>query len=240
MTSKNQILIGLILLSFLGCENTAKPIDFIEEPITSSYTAQIDANIVKADKNNAIANRINKTIEDSLKAYINSEKLEVSLEALLREFDTEYVTFKSNFPDSDGVWQLSLDSELLYQSEAIITVSLNIYSYTGGAHGNDKILLLNFNPKTGAVLSAGDLILDREGFMDVAKTYFMKSLDNANNNLSLEDYFFGGPFHLPENFGFSEDGLIMIYNVYEIASYAQGYTEFIIPYHAVDDKLNYL
>ena len=30
--------------------------------------------------------------------------------------------------------------------------------------------------------------------------------------------------------GFNENGIILLYNVYEIASYVQGVTEFTIPY----------
>jgi hypothetical protein len=53
----------------------------------------------------------------------------------------------------------------------------------------------------------------------------------------MQDYFFGKPFHLPENIGYGDEGIILLYNVYEVASYAQGYTEFAIPYDIAESFL---
>ena len=38
---------------------------------------------------------------------------------------------------------------------------------------------------------------------------------------------------LPENIGFSDEGVILLYNVYEIAPYSEGITEFTIPFEEV-------
>ncbi len=54
----------------------------------------------------------------------------------------------------------------------------------------------------------------------------------------MEDYFFGNDFQLPESLGFSDEGLIILYNPYEIASYSQGIIEFTIPYDTINDYLN--
>ena len=45
-------------------------------------------------------------------------------------------------------------------------------------------------------------------------------------------------FELPESLGYSDEGLIILYNPYEIASYAQGIIEFSIPYEDVNSFLN--
>ena len=63
------------------------------------------------------------------------------------------------------------------------------------------------------------------------------NIANEDGNEVIEDYFFGEPFHLPDNIGYSEEGLILLYNVYEIASYAQGYTEFRIPFSELNTYL---
>ena len=51
------------------------------------------------------------------------------------------------------------------------------------------------------------------------------------------DYFWGEPFHLPENIGLNDEGVIFFYNVYEIASYADGITEFTIPFSDIESLL---
>ena len=67
-------------------------------------------------------------------------------------------------------------------------------------------------------------------FNSIAEKHFKNSLAQSNSQSNIQDYFFGKSFQLPQNIGFSEDGLILLYNTYEVASYAQGYTEFIIPF----------
>ena len=76
-----------------------------------------------------------------------------------------------------------------------------------------------------------------DAFYTLAQKHFVKSLEVEEDNLTMEDFFFGKPFQLPENIGFSDDGLVLLYNAYEIASYNQGYTEFIIPFDDVESYL---
>ena len=54
----------------------------------------------------------------------------------------------------------------------------------------------------------------------------------------MEDEFFGKDFQLPETIGYSDEGIIILYNPYEIASYAQGIVEFTIPFEDVSSFLN--
>ena len=54
----------------------------------------------------------------------------------------------------------------------------------------------------------------------------------------MEDFFFGKDFQLPETLGYSDEGLIVLYNPYEIASYSQGIIEFTIPYSEISSFLN--
>ena len=110
---------------------------------------------------------------------------------------------------------------------------MSFIEFQGGAHGNDKIKFLNLNAKTGEVLNQNDIIENSSGFKALAEKHFVASLETKEDRLKMEDFFFGKPFQLPENIGFSDDGLVLLYNVYEVASYAQGYTEFVIPFEDV-------
>ena len=83
------------------------------------------------------------------------------------------------------------------------------------------------------------MINDTITLKKIAKTYFIEDLKSQEENLNIEDYFYGKSFQLPENIGYSEEGLIMLYNTYEIASYAQGYTEFVIPFEDVNSIINF-
>jgi hypothetical protein len=117
-----------------------------------------------------------------------------------------------------------------YESETIICIAVNSYLDTGGAHGNSHVTFLNFNKKSGELLAMTDIIKDEEAFKKLAIPYFEKATKPLSNDQDVQDMFFGEAFQLPENIGFNSKGVILLYNIYEIASYAQGITEFTIPY----------
>jgi len=97
--------------------------------------------------------------------------------------------------------------------------------------------LLNLDTKSGEILNQNAIIKNETDFKKLAQSHFIKSLKSEDKSLKIEDFFFGKPFQLPENIGFSDDGLVFLYNVYEVASFEQGYTEFVIPFKDVQPFL---
>ena len=61
-------------------------------------------------------------------------------------------------------YEHTIETEVLYITESIITMGLSVYSDTGGAHGSDTIEFLNFDPETGNLYSNEDLFTNIEGF----------------------------------------------------------------------------
>lgn len=219
-----------LLLIITSCKNDVKPLTFKNEVISSSFAANIEIAFDKVEGNSDIAKAINTSLQNEfIKAIPNSENF-TTLDEALKSFDNQYKTFTSDFNEESKPWDLIIETEIVYQSDNVITIVLSSYSDTGGAHGNDSISLLNFNPKTGTLYKLSDLVNDMAAFKTLAESYFVKNLNSEN--LTLSEFFFGESFQLPENIGFSDDGLIMLYNVYEIAAYDQGYTEFVIPFEA--------
>ncbi len=223
------LIVLLVLLS--SCNSESKPITFETVVAENSYDADVTLIYDKAEGNTELSKTINKAIESAIIMTLNSSENEVDLTTALDNFNTEFVNFTTNFPEADAPkWELFIETERIYQSEDLITMAITTYEYKGGAHGNDKISFLNLEAQTGTVLNQNDLIKNLPEFKDLAETYLKPSLSAEDKDLKMEDLFFGEPFQLPENIGFSEDGLVLLYNVYEIASYNQGYTEFVIPF----------
>lgn len=224
-----------LLLFVTSCANEIKPLAFETETITKNFEASIEISFDKVkDKSNA-AQLINKEIEKQIIYAIPNSEKRMTLEEAINGFDLDYITFKDTFEEQSEPWMLIIETELMFQSEELITIGISSYSNTGGAHGNDMIRLLNFNPLTGQLLPFDAIIKNKDEFERLAEGYFKKAM--IKDELTTNDFFFGDPFHLPENFGFSDDGLILLYNTYEIASYNQGYTEFTIPFKNVADYL---
>ena len=235
IVKKNLFILGIYLIP-LACNEEIKPLTFEIETISETFDSNIEVAFDKAKGNSLAASSVNTILQQEIIKVIPNSENYSSLDDALHGFDNQFKTFTADFEEQDLPWELAIETEITYQSNEVITIALSSYSDTGGAHGNDTIQLLNFNPNTGTLYSHSDIIDDLSEFKELAKSYFIKNLES--DNLDISEFFFGEPFKLPENIGFSDGGLIMLYNVYEIASYSQGYTEFVIPYNDLDPFLN--
>ncbi|WP_225036639.1 DUF3298 and DUF4163 domain-containing protein [Winogradskyella sp. SM1960] len=235
---KNIILFLIISLLLNSCTSEFKPATFDTISIEESYEAEISAIYSEATGNSELSNTINTNVENAIIETLNTPENKTNLKEVLKAFNEEYLSFKNKFTEiTEPVWELHIETELIYQSEDVLTIAMSTYEFKGGAHGNDKIKLLNLDAKSGKTIELNDFINDIDGFTSVAKSQFISSLDQNKDQLTIENFFFGEPFHLPQNIGFSEEGLVLIYNVYEVASYDLGYTEFMIPYNEAEPYL---
>ncbi|EDP71055.1 hypothetical protein FBALC1_01187 [Flavobacteriales bacterium ALC-1] len=235
----NRIIPFLIFAFTLSsCTSEFKSVVFEINSIDTEFEADITVTYDKAIENNQLSKTINFNVEKAIIATLSDAAKKTNLEAVLQDFNSEYLNFKNDIPEAkEPIWELHIETEKTYQSEAIITIAISTYEFKGGAHGNDKIQFLNLDAKTGNILNQNDIIDNLAEFKKLAQTHFIKSLETEEDNLKMEDLFFGKPFQLPENIGFSEEGLVMLYNVYEIASFDQGYTEFAIPFDELEPYL---
>ncbi len=238
MTLKHIFPFIIVLALFSACDEAVKPLEFKTHNIDTAYEANITVAFDEAEKNKVLSKTVNKTIEDAIIETVNSAEKASDLETVLKNFNNEYLKFTSDYPDvTEPVWELNIETELTYQSEDVITIAISTYEFKGGAHGNDQVKLLNIDTKTGQVLDINVIINDIDGFTKLSEAEFISSLKEDDDNITIENFFFGKPFQLPENIGFSEEGLILIYNVYEVTSYDLGYTEFMIPFEKVESYL---
>lgn len=226
-------------LVLLACNEDVK-LQFETQHIEKSSDAVIVINYPKAIGTKAVAEKINQQLEHVIANEMNMAETpenEVSLSQAVSQFDKEYKTFKKDFQDSAQKWEAKVDGKILFESPEVITISLQSYIDTGGAHGNSRVTYLNFNPKNGVLLAQNDIISDLAEFKKVAEKAFKEQTKPKDNDESMEDFFFGEDFQLPSNIGFTQNGLIMLYNNYEIASYAQGNTKIILPYDQINSQL---
>lgn len=235
---KRTLSLFLFLLLLTSCTSEFKPTIFETTSIDKGYEADISTTLDKATGADEISKRINFKIEEAIIATLNDAPKKTNLEVILKDFNSEYLSYKKDFPDAiEPRWELHIEAEKTYQTEDVITMVISTYEFKGGAHGNDKIRFLNLDAKTGEKLHIKDIIEDLNSFKSLAKTFFIKSINSEDSQIKIEEFFFGKPFQLPENIGFSEDGLVLLYNVYEVASYDQNYTEFVIPFKNIESLL---
>lgn len=125
-------------------------------------------------------------------------------------------------------------------SPIVISLYYNEATYTGGAHGNYNTFFYNFDATTGKLLTHSDFVKDTLALNKLAEIKFREeetSMAKENGmEFKMEDYFFpGGKFILPNNIGITKEGLRLLYNPYEVASYARGMIVLDIPWRELKD-----
>lgn len=235
---KTSFLLILACLVF-ACNEEVK-LNFETQNIERSSDAIISIKYPKAIGTKDVSKKINTAVESAIVSEMNiTEDLEdeLSLKEAVSQFNQDYKSFKADFDDSEQKWEVKVEGELVHESAEIICISLESYIDTGGAHGNSKVSYLNFDPQTGNNLDKKDIFKNISDFKETAKLAFKKQTEPEDKNETMDDFFFGEEFQLPANIGFDESDLILLYNNYEIASYAQGITKIMIPYEQIKDQL---
>lgn len=154
-------------------------------------------------------------------------------EEVMNSFVSSYEELKKKFPaDPMPAWEAVIRGSVPYISDSIINVKLNNYTFTGGAHGYEGDRSLLFNAVTGKSLEYKDIFKDEATFKAHAEKKFREKFKIPagkpinSTGLMFEDE----AFALPQNIFFTDKGLLLYYNAYEIASYAEQQKELLIPY----------
>jgi hypothetical protein len=251
---KKSILLLSILFLLASCqdEKTQKKqqIEFKQQKFESEVTlasgkdsTTAKVNIPIAQGKSVIADSINKKVFSMVKeiVYFDEKPLEINdYKDLLASFTNSYKKFVTDFPDYHLPWEATVDGKVIYQSDALICLEINHYSFTGGAHGNGGQQSLVVDATTGKVIPNDKLFKDPNVFKAFAEKEFRRTYkvpENGSINqtgMQFEDE----QFHLPENIFFTDKGLLLYYNQYEVASYVDGTKQLLFPYDKINEYLN--
>lgn len=170
-----------------------------------------------------LSEEINNHIKDHIITLVSSEENpEVStLEELSAQFILEYEATKEDFT-SEPAWETYIFSRIYYKDEILISIGFNSEVFMGGAHGYRGISFLNIDPRSGELYSRNDLFTPE--FRKFAERKFREDQGIAEEeNINSSGFWFEDErFQLPENIGFEEDRVVLVYNTYEIAPYSDG------------------
>lgn len=159
-------------------------------------------------------------------------------ESFLADYDS-YVE-EAQQPELTHAWFQDIQSRVLLYTPKLLVISKTLIEYTGGAHGNYAELYDNYDVQTGKLLTLNDIVPTerQQEFIALAEARFRQVEGLAADAPLTERYFFDeGEFALPDNFAFNKDVLAFQYNPYEIKAYAEGVTQFHIPYDQLKDLL---
>lgn len=230
----------MLLCSCLLLLSCTKELQFEQKIITKKSTAklgevtEIALNVPVASATTVVSDSINKAVFAAMKeiVYVGETPFKATNYAgLVTAFINYYVDVKKTTP-SEPAWSATVDGKLVYKSSALLNIELTYYTFTGGAHGYGGKRSLLFDVETGKSIANNNLFTDEKGFKKLAEIKFRSKYKiPAKALLNTTDFMFENDvFQLPQTYFFTNDGFLLFYNVYEIASYAQGNFEVLIPY----------
>lgn len=186
-------------------------------------TGYIDMEYLIVDERFPGAAKINEVIASDLQNNISYER---EMAASMEEWASDGLT-------SSLTGEVS---SVYYFNEQFISYTQRNYDYTGGAHGMPYWVPYNFDLETGELLKLSDIVANsEEEFKEIVTAQFEKMYavdpgiywDDAVDCV-YEWTTFESLFYL------KEDGLVIYYGPYDLASYAAGFQEIVVPYELLD------
>lgn len=148
---------------------------------------------------------------------------------------------------------LETDYTVTINSDQLLSIELDEFAYTGGAHANQNSAFINADLSTHQLLTLGDIIdsAHLKAFTQLEKTKLLaENKDNlypesaaefeaiiADTNWIVSDEDLK-QFGKADNFSLTPTAIIIHYNAYDIAPYAAGPIDVEIPYTDIKPMLN--
>jgi hypothetical protein len=246
-------LLPFLFLLLISCKNDSQLL-VVSDSISEKYTdncnsencTQVSIDYVKVEGATSVSEIINTKINDfiitSLLYDIEDEinTSEFTIEKASKHFINNYKEDKKEFPDITSTYTAEISISEAYSSAKLLCFELQGFLFTGGAHGYGSVSFLNLDPTTGKTLSIEDICKNKKEFTQFVEKKFRAEMEiprketiNSNGFWFEEDV-----FYLPKTIGFTEEEVIILYNPYEIASYAAGAIELRISLNEAQDYLN--
>ncbi len=188
--------------------------------------ASLDINLLKIHDDRPVCKKINEEIEKAACSILNvgENKPQETVKAAVVQFNESYKDITAEFPDEIPPYEASITSELSFQCKNMVSVLIDSYVFTGGAHGYGGISFINIETKTGKRIANQDLFKNYSDFAQYVEKVFRSKYEILENeSINSTGFFFENEkFTLPENIGVTNTDVILYYNPYEISSYAEG------------------
>ena len=211
-----------------------------EYQMSSDYTLLTPADKTSPEGQFIIHSLLHALGGDSLKAKDLNDFIKISNK---RDFAEYTSTLTDMFKDTaidegeSNNWDEGLNGTLEYNDRGLVVFGFLAEGYTGGAHPNHNSSYLTLDVTGRKTIHLGDILnvdtLKLRSMLEtlVRKKFDMKPEDSLSSRLLVDTI----PF--TENFIISETGITFFYNAYEIASYADGDSDYYLSYSKLGDML---
>lgn len=234
------ILFFLVLISCRNDENlTFETIKITGE--ACSDCPKVEISIPKIIENSKISRTVEKALQEEIIVLLTFDEDVDSgtIEEAIQSFNKGYEDLRELYSDETIGWEADILAKVTFENKSKLTILLDSYIFTGGAHGYSAKRFLNFDKQKGKELENWELFKSLPEFEKFAEEKFRQKENIAPERpINSTGFMFeNDKFYLPENIGFTENGLQLLYNQYEVASYADGPIELLLPYEDINNFL---
>ena len=201
----------------------------------------VNVSIVELLGNSKLASSVNAAIREEIIELLDydEERDASDIPGAIKAFQDGFLNMQEEFPEELTGWEASVKAFISYEDAELLSIKMDTYIFTGGAHGYPATRFLNFDKKTDKELDTPDLFRDPGEFSAFAEASFRAQYgipsDAPINSTGF--MFEDNGFKLPQNIGFTSWGIVLHYNPYEAASYADGALVLEFPHEAVHPYL---
>lgn len=122
-------------------------------------------------------------------------------------------------------------------TDITITVRTDVSDYTGGAHGSRNIRYYNIDTRSGKIFKEKEFF--RNNSEEKLKTLLAEKAKTTKNKQGDNITLLEPEEVVPnENFYLNKEGVVYVYNQYEIAPYSDGLIEITLPYEEIKAFIN--
>ena len=231
----------LIILVFISCEKTITYTSTTDTYTTNHFAIcksqpcpKIMLSILNMETPEKTALVVNNWIKNATiqTLYNDTETIPSSInDAIDIYINNSQISYPETTELSDA-HEITVDSAISYESNTLLSVVFYSYQFMGGASGFDNEMYLNINPQSGEEYRDEELLND--DFYAFAKAQFEKEYPQETFEIT--------PSNLPDSYlkevGFTEEGVVLIYNDMGVSSFNMEDKQITISWELSQDYLN--
>lgn len=193
--------------------------------------------VIEGIRDTNLQSKLNSNFQKDIMKF--SSEIENTAKELERDYQKQLSETEAN-----------TDFYVNYNDNDLLSISVNYYDYTGGAHGNSQKKTTNIDLNTGKEIALKDLFKDELKYKDVINKEIKKQIQVAEGqtkkDMEQEGMIYKDEYAPYKDFKsisdtqsfYIENGNIVVYfPLYEIGPYADGIPEFKIPISQIKDNV---
>ena len=151
----------------------------------------------------------------------------------------------SEIPAETETSTLDSDYQIRLAADDLISIEFTESAYSrGAAHPNSYTTVLNYDVRNGKKLALADLFNAKSNYVKVISDYCIKDLKQQakkeKDSMLTDDMIQSGASARAENFNawtITKQGLWITFDPYQVAAYAAGPQQVLVPYSALKDLI---